>query len=90
MKLTKKKAIEISIELWTWLAKTGRKYKSDWPRWKEYGRMQDDCALCECFIDCDICPIDCYETYFCEWDGAKNKNERKKYAKLFLKQLEQL
>ena len=29
MKLTKKKAIEISIELWTWLAETGRE-KKEW------------------------------------------------------------
>ena len=36
MKLTRvKQIIELCIELWTWLAKTG-KVKSEWPRWKEF------------------------------------------------------
>ncbi len=47
MKLTKKEAIDISIELWRWLAKTGANHKSKWPGWKKYGRIQNDCPLCE-------------------------------------------
>ena len=35
MRLTRKKAIELCIELWTWLAKTGKK-KEDWPEWEKY------------------------------------------------------
>lgn len=36
MRLTRKKAIELCIELWTWLAKTGKEDKSDWPGWLKY------------------------------------------------------
>jgi len=46
MRLTKKKAIEISIELWTWLAETGKE-KWEWSGWKKYGHMLCNCALCE-------------------------------------------
>ena len=46
MRLTRKKAIEISIELWTWLAETGSEYKDDWVGWNKYGALDDDCALC--------------------------------------------
>lgn len=62
MKLTKKKAIELSIELWTWLAETGKR-KWDWPVWKKYGNdICGDCFLCEYDEangkgDCDICPL---------------------------------
>lgn len=35
MKLTRKKAIELCIELWTWLAKTGKK-KEEYPDWEKY------------------------------------------------------
>ena len=47
MILTKKKAIEISIELWTWLAETGSGDKFDWDGWKKYGDMSHNCPLCE-------------------------------------------
>ena len=47
MILTKKKALEISIELWEWLAETGSDNKEDWPGWAKYGRMECTCALCE-------------------------------------------
>ncbi len=46
MRLTKKKAIEISIERWTWLAETGD-YKWNWPGRDEYGPLRAHCALCE-------------------------------------------
>lgn len=47
MKLSRKKAIELCIELWTWLAKTGKK-KEDWPKWEEYGYdIYGDCWFCE-------------------------------------------
>ncbi len=46
MKLTKKKAIEISISLWAWLAETGRD-KYEWDGWAKYGGMNSWCALCE-------------------------------------------
>ncbi len=47
MKLTKKEAIDISIELWRWLAETGANSKSLWPGWKKYDRIHNDCPLCE-------------------------------------------
>ena len=47
MKLTRKKAISISIELWTWLAETGSEYKHEWPGWKKYGAMVLACPFCE-------------------------------------------
>lgn len=46
MKLSRKKAIELCIELWTWLAKTGKE-KGDWPKWKKYGIIHNDCWFCE-------------------------------------------
>ncbi len=70
MRLTKRKAIEISIELWEWLAKTG-KQKSEWDGWNKYGHMWNSCALCE-YRDqfkprgyglCPTCPY--YKMYGC-------------------------
>lgn len=104
MRLTKKKALEIAIELWIWLAESGSAYKKKWIGWKKYGDMQDDCPLCEydakhnhCQHNhCLSCPLEqtymdgCYGAYFNEWDGAKTKRERKKYAALFLEQLKEL
>lgn len=46
MKLTRKKAIELCIELWEWLALTGKK-KTDWPKWEEYGGALNHCWFCE-------------------------------------------
>lgn len=47
MKLSKKKALEICLELWTWLAETGGEYKEDWPEWEKYGYMKHNCPCCE-------------------------------------------
>lgn len=47
MRLTKKKALKICIELWTYLAETGRSSKYKWPDWEKYGYMIESCALCE-------------------------------------------
>ena len=46
MRLTRKKAIELCIELWEWLAKTG-KIKSEWPEWVKYENIECDCWFCE-------------------------------------------
>ena len=78
MKLTAKKAIELSIELWTWLAETGEG-KTDWPEWEENGGEYS--ALSHCFLceyndseggdfptDCQFCP--CSIKYgFCRGNG---------------------
>lgn len=61
MKLTKKKAIELSIKLWTWLAETGKE-KEEWPVWDKYDyAILNDCFLCE-YDDqkrggCNACPL---------------------------------
>jgi len=63
MKLTRKKAIELSIELWTWLAETGKE-KHEWPKWRDNGGEHDDVVF-DCFLckyagrkqgdDCETC-----------------------------------
>jgi len=46
MKLSRKKAIELCIELWEWLAKTG-KTKVKWPGWEKYDDVIDSsCWFC--------------------------------------------
>lgn len=104
MRLTKKKAIDISIELWEWTAETGSEYKGEWPGWDKYGGMLFDCPLCQhyrksLFNECGKCPfaplgtqgdVGCYKTYYKYWEDAETKEGRQKYARLFLKQLQAL
>ena len=54
MILTKRKAIELSCELWEWLAKTGKK-KRDWPGWEENGGKYPDREGNRCFL-CNYVP----------------------------------
>lgn len=106
MKLTRKKAIELCIELWTWCMETG-KQKEDWPKWDEYGNAMSYCWFCEydnqmrtqCKrnrLTCGYCPFVtsglgvCRNTYFENWANAKTPRTRKKYAKLFLAQIKTL
>jgi hypothetical protein len=103
MRLTKKKAIDISIELWTWLAETGKK-KYEWDGWEQYGEMYEGCALCEYShrqsgrVTCSACSYyECFnnicfsgDTNYRKWASACQKRTRMKYAKLFLKELYQL
>ena len=101
MKLTEQKAIDICKELWTDLAETG-KFKFEWSGWGKYGEMKNDCPLCEYsakgdFMDCDRCPYFhrfgwCYVdgSLYSHWEKAYTATTRKKYAKLFLEQLNQL
>lgn len=72
MRLTRKRAIDLSIELWEWLAETG-KQKNDWPRWEDFGgfdnkgwiKIEFGCFLCEKYRDdnenCANCPY--YKKY---------------------------
>lgn len=106
MILTKKKALAITIELWEWLAETG-KGKGSWSGWDKYGRMGAYCPVCEYAarhdrrFGCEGCPIkdkfgSCYSTYYRYWEDADTTDDseysdnRKKYATLFLEQLRQL
>ena len=93
MKLTRKKALEICIELWTWLAETGRR-KVDWGRWEEYGEFRAYCPFCEYYAEqrhggCRACPINFCLTNqaFLDWCDAGPKRTRKKYAKIFLEKI---
>ena len=47
MELTEEQAVDITIELWTWLHKTGERYKHSWKGWKKYGKMDANCPLCK-------------------------------------------
>ena len=44
--LTRKKTIELCIEVWQWCMETGRR-KEQWPRWKEFGDIASHCWFCE-------------------------------------------
>jgi len=49
-KLTKKKAIEITIELWKWLDEKPLAPKTSWPGWKKYDYLESGCSCCEYVI----------------------------------------
>lgn len=44
--LTEREAIDLEIEKWDWLAKTG-KWDGVWLGWEKYGHVANDCFLCE-------------------------------------------
>lgn len=64
MKLTKRRALELSIEMWKWIAETG-KLKGDYLCKQGKGRPPfNDCYLCEYTaqgvkddFNCDLCPV---------------------------------
>ena len=91
MSLTRKKAIDLSIELWEWLAETGKR-KWDWPEWEKYGEMASSCFLCEYdlrrdkgfTLACEYCPLqqrtghpNCNGTKYWDWDSSITKQDRK-------------
>jgi hypothetical protein len=87
MRLTRKKAIELCIELWTWLAKTGAKRKDDWPKWEEYEKSSDEYILNSCWFceynerqknryNIDI-EDDCR---YCPWDKIFGVNNESAYG----------
>ena len=99
MELTKEKAIELSIELWEWLAETGSEYKRDWPEWEKYGKVDVNCFLCAYvrLTGCGACPYDeifgwcdTNDAPYHRWYNVKTIEDRKKYAKKFLAQLKEL
>jgi len=92
--MTKRKALEICIELWTWLAKSGS-HKNRWPRWEWNGGeikwMQNQCSLCE-YSDrekkgCEACPLKealdrCKpNSVYAKWCASDLKIFRKWYAR---------
>lgn len=105
-RLTRKRSILFSIDLWTWLEKTGDQHKSNWPEWERnggtYPEISADCFLCEYDerqdeASCEACPY--YQGYnscldldspFYLWGKAHSISTRKEYASLFLEQLKTL
>ena len=65
IKLTRRTALELTKELWTWLADHPSATKSMWPRWKELDEMMAACPCCEYdeqqreleTPSCDNCPL---------------------------------
>ena len=100
MRLTRKKAIQITIELWEFLAETGERFKGAWPKWEEYGKMMSGCPLCEYDdrqfgLACNHCPLtlkffSCFDAGFRDWSNAGSNAARRVHAREFLEQLKQL
>lgn len=95
MKLTETEALDISIEHWERLKKTGSEVKRTKADIKKYGYMLYDCALCEYDAQqsggfCSACPY-CKEFGSCYRGGQPFKNwemfTTKQYAGEFLAQL---
>ena len=67
MKLTARKAVEICLEMWTWMKSRRRNaayHKADWLDLNEYGKLAFNCPCCEyCGYDgedirvCKKCPL---------------------------------
>ncbi len=47
MQLTKRKTLEIWLELWEWLKTTGERNMCKWEGWAKYGKMWGMCPGCE-------------------------------------------
>ena len=71
MELTRRKALELSVALWKYLAQTGSPYKSDFIENSQrfaveaYGWPKDGCWMCELYRQqrCHLCPL--YESGQC-------------------------
>ncbi len=100
MRLTKKLALQITEELWTWLAEEDGRKKEDWPEWGKYREMDHDCALCEYTglesrfkEDCSGCP---YREKFCHCQNELSPYNdwwatgKKIHAQAFLEQIRSL
>lgn len=94
MRLTARKAVEISREAWMELAETGADTKEGLAVWEKYGAFQNDCPLCEYDRrhndDCQTCPLweqwegegacEDDETPYDDWKNAKGPRGRKAAA----------
>ena len=105
MRLTRKKAIELCIEMWEWLTETGKK-KDDYPFSEKQLKYSSDyypesrCWFCEYCLQhkddgCKGCPLggnkcECQYMAYNKWNYAKTPRTRKKYAGLFLGQIKSL
>ena len=75
--MTKKDALDLSIELWEWMARTGAELKEDWPGFEDI--REDDMPVYECFMceyasgkgGCEDCPYfqdHAHRCYIFEWE----------------------
>lgn len=63
--LTKRQALELTRDLWQWLAENPKREKLEWPGWHEHGYMNANCPCCQYTIDndpdgkvnCSMCPL---------------------------------
>lgn len=59
MNATVTEALEVSIDLWTWLADNPTKKKYEWPRYEEIEKCLYQCSLCSIFYNSqhNECPL---------------------------------
>ncbi len=105
-RFTRKSAIRLCIELWTWCAQTGR-HKNNWPKWPtirtDYNRkFTATCPFCEYVkrippinVACESCPYKqvfgyCWEGPFHSWGYFSSRRIKSLMADAFLKQLKTL
>lgn len=96
-KLTEKKALELSIEMWTWLHQNPLKDKMDYPKYKKQGISQyfNRCPCCQ-YYTCNDCPLDfegpyqgkCAGGAFFKWHSAQSIKTSKKNSAIILKALQ--
>ena len=65
MRLTLKLVIIIAKELWVWMAETGSPNKEDWPGWKKYGKMKNNCKYGQMKNNCPLCEYTLRHGGFC-------------------------
>jgi len=97
--LTKQKAIEYSIKIWTQLEETGGGVKDKQNIARQYAHFLSDCPLCEeCDFDkngCERCVYylefhGCEDNGYYAWSYHDDESFRKAWAKKFLGQLHYL
>ena len=79
MELTRKESIDLSKELWTWLAETGGR-KEDWPEWERFGGLHEireyDAIECRAVVNlsflCEEVKLNCYKcSYWLKFGNCK-------------------
>ena len=82
-KLTKKRALELCLELWTWLRDSPMREKEEWPGWTKH-QAYLACFACEYVyknnedvLECSLCPLLSLWTkskkinnYLCEYSSS--------------------
>lgn len=93
MKLTKKLAKQISIEVWEYLRDhpcLTDKFQLPDNIYKKIVHMKCECPLCELFdMSCHKCPLNCLDvkSWYNKWSFATTNRQRKKYASMIVDQI---